>query len=161
MDRWMVGHRDQDKRLHCADGWGGRQRGDGVRGPAPEVSLGVPHLPVFTNRERANTVLTRTRRANSFLEEMKKGNLERECLEETCSFEEAREVFEDNEKTVRAAVGPREACTQHSCQRCQRAGGGRAPILVSTNMFCVSWVGQAVPQSVEAMGSFVSVAESI
>lgn len=32
---------------------------------------------------------------------MKKGNLERECAEETCSYEEAREVFEDTEKTVR------------------------------------------------------------
>ncbi|XP_077926195.1 coagulation factor X isoform X2 [Halichoerus grypus] len=31
---------------------------------------------------------------------MKKGNLERECMEETCSFEEAREVFEDTAKTT-------------------------------------------------------------
>nr|ACE75800.1 coagulation factor X precursor (predicted) [Sorex araneus] len=31
---------------------------------------------------------------------MKKGNLERECLEETCSYEEAREVFEDTDKTA-------------------------------------------------------------
>ncbi|XP_037656056.1 coagulation factor X isoform X2 [Choloepus didactylus] len=58
-----------------------------------------PGRSVFINRERANNVLERVRRANSFFEEMKKGNLERECLEETCSFEEAREVFEDNEQT--------------------------------------------------------------
>ncbi|KAL8190043.1 UNVERIFIED_CONTAM: Coagulation factor X isoform 1 [Gekko kuhli] len=32
-------------------------------------------------------------------EELKKGNLERECFEERCSKEEAREVFEDNVKT--------------------------------------------------------------
>lgn len=56
---------------------------------------------MFINRERANTVLERFRRANSFLEELKKGNLERECLEETCSYEEAREVFENIDKTVR------------------------------------------------------------
>lgn len=29
-----------------------------------------------------------------------KGNLERECIEEKCNFEEAREVFENVEKTV-------------------------------------------------------------
>lgn len=61
----------------------------------------LPDLLVFINRDHANTVLERVRRANSFLEEMKKGNLERECLEEVCSYEEAREVFENTEKTVR------------------------------------------------------------
>lgn len=35
------------------------------------------------------------------MEEMKQGNLERECREEACSYEEAREVFEDTEQTVR------------------------------------------------------------
>ncbi|XP_044523078.1 coagulation factor X [Gracilinanus agilis] len=54
---------------------------------------------VFLNQEKANSVLKRTRRANSLFEELKKGNLERECIEETCSHEEAREVFEDKEKT--------------------------------------------------------------
>lgn len=34
---------------------------------------------------------------------MKKGNLERECVEEVCSYEEAREVFEDTQKTVSQA----------------------------------------------------------
>uniref|UniRef100_A0A8C6RZ39 Coagulation factor X n=2 Tax=Nannospalax galili TaxID=1026970 RepID=A0A8C6RZ39_NANGA len=63
------------------------------------ASLLLPGRGVFINRERANNILVRTRRANSLFEEMKKGNLERECLEETCSYEEAREVFEDNEKT--------------------------------------------------------------
>jgi hypothetical protein len=58
---------------------------------------------VFINQDQANDVLVRTRRANSLFEEMKKGNLERECMEETCSYEEAREVFEDNDKTVRRA----------------------------------------------------------
>ena len=57
--------------------------------------------PVFLPRDQAHRVLQRARRANSFLEEMKQGNLERECREEACSFEEAREVFEDKEKTVR------------------------------------------------------------
>ncbi|XP_018895140.3 coagulation factor X isoform X2 [Gorilla gorilla gorilla] len=54
---------------------------------------------LFIRREQANNILARVTRANSFLEEMKKGHLERECMEETCSYEEAREVFEDSDKT--------------------------------------------------------------
>lgn len=57
-------------------------------------------LPVFIDGSAANQVLTRPRRANSFLEEMKQGNLERECVEERCDREEAREIFEDDQKTV-------------------------------------------------------------
>ncbi|XP_070712027.1 protein Z, vitamin K-dependent plasma glycoprotein b [Pempheris klunzingeri] len=45
-------------------------------------------------------VFLRSRRANQFLlEEILQGHLERECYEETCSHEEAREVFEDDDKT--------------------------------------------------------------
>eukprot|EP00062_Callorhinchus_milii_P001032 gi/632935707/ref/XP_007891039.1/ PREDICTED: coagulation factor IX [Callorhinchus milii] len=53
---------------------------------------------VFLQREKANYILQRQRRAN-YYEEYRKGNLERECMEEHCSFEEAREIFENNEKT--------------------------------------------------------------
>nr|KAF6368349.1 coagulation factor X [Myotis myotis] len=63
------------------------------------ASLLSPGGSVFIHREHANSILDRVRRANSLFEEMKKGNLERECWEETCSYEEAREVFEDTEKT--------------------------------------------------------------
>uniref|UniRef100_A0A8D0MFG3 Coagulation factor X n=1 Tax=Sus scrofa TaxID=9823 RepID=A0A8D0MFG3_PIG len=63
------------------------------------AGLLLPGGSVFLPRDRAHSVLERARRANSFWEEMKKGNLERECLEETCSYEEAREVFEDQQKT--------------------------------------------------------------
>ncbi|KPP65385.1 hypothetical protein Z043_116203, partial [Scleropages formosus] len=49
---------------------------------------------------RAHMLLHRSRRANSgYLEELKQGNLERECMEEMCNHEEAREVFEDDIKT--------------------------------------------------------------
>ncbi|CAL1597979.1 unnamed protein product [Knipowitschia caucasica] len=42
----------------------------------------------------------RSKRANSFLlEEILQGNLERECFEEICVYEEAREVFEDTHHT--------------------------------------------------------------
>ncbi|KAM3932992.1 transmembrane gamma-carboxyglutamic acid protein 1 isoform 1-T2 [Leptodactylus fuscus] len=54
---------------------------------------------VFLSEDDANTVLKRFPRANSFLEEMKEGNLERECREEICNYEEAREVFENDERT--------------------------------------------------------------
>ncbi|XP_020039282.2 vitamin K-dependent protein S [Castor canadensis] len=60
-------------------------------------------LPVseanFLSRQHASQVLVRKRRANSLLEETKKGNLERECIEELCNKEEAREVFENNPET--------------------------------------------------------------
>ena len=49
----------------------------------------------LTEKE-ANNFLSRKLLANSAsrFEEMQQGNLERECLEEICSHEEAREVFE-------------------------------------------------------------------
>ena len=53
------------------------------------------------SQQAANKVLIRQRRYNSGLEEaLHRDNLERECREETCNMEEAREVFEDDEKTV-------------------------------------------------------------
>lgn len=57
-------------------------------------------FPVFLSEERANSILKRFPRANGFLEEIKQGNIERECKEELCSYEEAREAFENDEKTV-------------------------------------------------------------
>uniref|UniRef100_A0A8C4RUK6 Prothrombin n=1 Tax=Erpetoichthys calabaricus TaxID=27687 RepID=A0A8C4RUK6_ERPCA len=54
---------------------------------------------VFVGKKDALSILTRRRRANQFAEELKKGNLERECVEEICNFEETREVFEDSTKT--------------------------------------------------------------
>uniref|UniRef100_A0A667ZEQ5 Vitamin K-dependent protein S n=1 Tax=Myripristis murdjan TaxID=586833 RepID=A0A667ZEQ5_9TELE len=48
---------------------------------------------------QATQFLTRHRRANSLFEESKKGNLERECIEELCNKEEAREIFENQPET--------------------------------------------------------------
>ncbi|KPP56828.1 hypothetical protein Z043_125513 [Scleropages formosus] len=49
----------------------------------------------------AGSVLKRHRRYNTGrLEEVLADNLERECIEEKCNFEEAREYFEHGEKTV-------------------------------------------------------------
>ncbi|XP_069577368.1 prothrombin isoform X2 [Brachyistius frenatus] len=54
---------------------------------------------VFLRSQLASQVLVRSRRANQMFEEMKPGHLERECVEEICDHEEAREVFEQTEKT--------------------------------------------------------------
>ncbi|XP_066097201.1 vitamin K-dependent protein S [Saccopteryx bilineata] len=60
-------------------------------------------LPVseanFLSKQHASQVLVRKRRANTIFEETKKGNLERECIEELCNREEAREVFENEPET--------------------------------------------------------------
>ncbi|XP_044863413.1 coagulation factor VII isoform X2 [Mauremys mutica] len=62
----------------------------------------LPLLPatVFLKQEQANSLLKRQRRANSFLEELKIGSLQRECFEEKCSYEEAREIFQDDKRTM-------------------------------------------------------------
>lgn len=52
----------------------------------------------------SSAVFLRSKRANMFLEEILQGNLERECMEEICSYEEAREYFEDKAKTVRLSL---------------------------------------------------------
>ncbi|XP_042315171.1 coagulation factor VII [Sceloporus undulatus] len=55
---------------------------------------------VFLKHKEASNVLRRDKRANSFFEEFKSGSLERECLEEKCSMEEAREIFKDDKRTT-------------------------------------------------------------
>ncbi|XP_031646215.1 coagulation factor X-like [Oncorhynchus kisutch] len=57
---------------------------------------------VFLEQRHAVQLLRGPRRprANFFLEEMMPGNLERECYEETCSQEEAAEIFQTKEKTM-------------------------------------------------------------
>ncbi|XP_033063711.1 prothrombin [Trachypithecus francoisi] len=55
---------------------------------------------VFLAPQQALSLLQRVRRAkNGFLEEVLKGNLERECVEETCSYEEAFEALESSTAT--------------------------------------------------------------
>lgn len=69
-----------------------------VVAPASDVGL---LLAVF-QPPAASSAFLRSKRANRFLlEEILPGNLERECVEESCSYEEAREYFEDSAMTVR------------------------------------------------------------
>ncbi|KAG7222370.1 hypothetical protein INR49_016325 [Caranx melampygus] len=53
----------------------------------------------FLSQSTAAQFLSRHKRANSLFEESKKGNLERECIEELCNKEEAREIFENQPET--------------------------------------------------------------
>lgn len=60
---------------------------------------------MFLEAKNAHSVLKRFPRANEFLEELRQGTIERECMEEVCSYEEVKEVFEDKEKTACTALG--------------------------------------------------------
>ncbi|MFT7810291.1 coagulation factor IX-like [Arapaima gigas] len=88
-----------------------------------EFWLGCGAL-VLLPRSAANSVLRRKRRYNTgVLEELLRGNLERECLEESCDLEEAREVFENDEKTVGCVCTP-PVSDKHPCKSspCQNGG---------------------------------------
>uniref|UniRef100_A0A8C6TMY0 Coagulation factor IX n=1 Tax=Neogobius melanostomus TaxID=47308 RepID=A0A8C6TMY0_9GOBI len=85
---------------------------------------------VFVSQLSANAVLSRPRRYNSgHLEEvLHKDNLERECIEEMCTMEEARECFENNEKTMEFWAGyiDGDQCDPPPCQnggQCQDSVG--------------------------------------
>lgn len=62
-------------------------------------SASVVSMSVFSDPPKAHMLL-RSRRANSFLEELKPASMERECVEEKCDFEEAREIFQTREATL-------------------------------------------------------------
>uniref|UniRef100_A0A4W5LNH6 coagulation factor Xa n=1 Tax=Hucho hucho TaxID=62062 RepID=A0A4W5LNH6_9TELE len=66
---------------------------------------------VFLNSDDASQVLNRRRRANSPFEEWRQGDMERECIEERCDREEAREIFEDEKQTVNYG----DACESKPC----------------------------------------------
>ncbi|XP_032493548.1 vitamin K-dependent protein C isoform X2 [Phocoena sinus] len=88
----------------------------------------APAPPVFSSHRRAHQVLRIRKRANTFLEELRPGSLERECTEETCEFEEAREIFQNMEDTMAfwskyhdgdqcAAPPPEHPCDSPCCGR--------------------------------------------
>lgn len=64
------------------------------------VSFSFFSFVVSLSPQEANQFLSRHRRANQVFEETKQGHLERECVEERCTKEEAREVFENDPETV-------------------------------------------------------------
>ncbi|KAM8838898.1 vitamin K-dependent protein C isoform 1-T1 [Synchiropus picturatus] len=76
----------------------------------------VTGMSVFTAPPAAHMLL-RSRRANSFLEELKPPCLERECREERCDFEEAREIFNTREATLEfwTVYTDGNQCQTHKC----------------------------------------------
>ncbi|XP_059202023.1 coagulation factor IXa [Centropristis striata] len=72
-----------------------------------QLGYGAPAFgPVFLSSKTADSVLRRHKRANTgVFEEWLEGNLERECIEEKCDLEEAREFFEDDKKTMEFWTG--------------------------------------------------------
>ncbi|XP_034073653.1 vitamin K-dependent protein C [Gymnodraco acuticeps] len=73
-------------------------------------------LSVFSEPRGAHMLL-RSRRANSFLEELKPASMERECVEERCDFEEAREIFQTREATLEfwTVYTDGNQCQSHMC----------------------------------------------
>ncbi|KPP56190.1 hypothetical protein Z043_126237, partial [Scleropages formosus] len=73
--------------------------------PAPVLIYGPNGarscLPiVFLEKQDALTLMSRHKRANAGSEEDQlPPNLERECVEEVCHYEEAREIFQDTYRT--------------------------------------------------------------
>jgi len=60
-------------------------------------STALSAYAVRLDSKNANSILKRSRRDNEgIFEETKQGNYERECAEEICSYEETREVYEDD-----------------------------------------------------------------
>lgn len=83
-------------------------------------------IAVFIESKEANSILQRQKRANSNrLEEVIPGNLERECIEEKCSFEEAREVFENTEKTVSITTAKWQHLVPPACTFVSFSAGAR------------------------------------
>ncbi|XP_060228174.1 transmembrane gamma-carboxyglutamic acid protein 4 isoform X2 [Meriones unguiculatus] len=78
----------------------------------PRLTLAVPHTRslknsehapegVFASKKAASIFMHRRLLYNRFdLELFTPGNLERECYEEFCSYEEAREILGDNEEMI-------------------------------------------------------------
>ncbi|XP_007899169.1 coagulation factor VII isoform X2 [Callorhinchus milii] len=81
---------------------------------------------VFVQKAEASSLLLqRRRRANvGIFEEFKRGSIQRECLEEVCSYEEVREVFENEKRAIEFwnKYKDNDACKSNPCQngaRCQ------------------------------------------
>uniref|UniRef100_A0A4W3J0E0 Coagulation factor X-like n=1 Tax=Callorhinchus milii TaxID=7868 RepID=A0A4W3J0E0_CALMI len=83
------------------------------------ILLSVNHTKskpqVFLTSNSAHAVLERQKRDNFLFEELRFGNLKRECYEETCVYEEAREFFEDTVETVSKLLS-KDKCITSPCE---------------------------------------------
>ena len=78
-------------------------------------------LDLLTSNQ-ANSILSRVRRSNDglFEEWGSEPNLERECVEERCSFEEANEIFDDRDKVQAFMRAKKKTC--HQPDACDKKG---------------------------------------
>ncbi|KAJ7989978.1 hypothetical protein DPEC_G00310090 [Dallia pectoralis] len=68
--------------------------------PLAWARVAYNHNEVFLENQYASSYLSRSLLWNHWdFELVTPGNLERECVEEVCNYEEAREIFEDTGKT--------------------------------------------------------------
>ena len=83
-----------------------------------EDSLDNFYLP----SNQASSILSRVRRSNDglFEEWGSDPNLERECVEERCSFEEANEIFDDRDKVQAFMTKKKKTC--HQPGACDKKG---------------------------------------
>ncbi|XP_030252093.1 coagulation factor IXa isoform X2 [Sparus aurata] len=85
----------------------------------PTTAPAPASAPVFLSGEAADGVLRRHKRHNTgIFEEVLEGDLERECMEEVCDLEEAREIFENDGNTMEfwARYVDGDQCKSSPCQ---------------------------------------------
>lgn len=73
---------------------------------------------VFLTSNSAHAVLERQKRGNFMFEELRAANLKRECYEEICVYEEAREFFEDSIKAMEfmESYNAKDICVTTPCE---------------------------------------------
>lgn len=106
---------------------------------------------MFLGARNAHSLLKRFPRANGFLEEIRQGTIERECMEEVCSYEEVKEVFENKEKTVSVSCSAAQCMWEGS--HLQQAGDRRKAQGEQPLLFLLSFSGcrQLVVASLSSM----------
>lgn len=105
---------------------------EGRCGVVPAQHVSALCVAVFLGARNAHSLLKRFPRANGFLEEIRQGTIERECIEEVCSYEEVKEVFENKEKTVRLSCpAPQCVCVGSRLSKLETEGKhkGEQPLL--------------------------------
>ncbi|XP_069831574.1 vitamin K-dependent protein C-like [Dendropsophus ebraccatus] len=109
---------------------------------------------IFFSRQDANRVLKIQKRANTIMEELRPGSLERECYEEKCDLEEANEIFETREQTLNfwALYFDGDQCLSNPC-----ANGSCKDGIGKFDCICShGWEGKVCSHEVEHFNCSVS-----